>query len=245
VQQGRRAPRWWAEVLLVAVFYGAYDSVRGLIHGDADEAIRHGAALLRLERLFAIGIEHPLNNHLENLAVLAVPACFFYASAHFLVTPAVMLWAFRFHPHRYRTARTVLAVLTAAALLGFWLYPTAPPRLLPGAGFHDTLAAYSGWGWWSKSDSAPRALASLANQFAAMPSLHVAWAMWCGVTVFRYAKNWTLRAVAGAYPVVTGLVVLGTANHYLLDVVAGVAMWWVADVAVRCWAARRPIRLAD
>ena len=96
--------------------------------------------------------------------------------AHFLVTPTVLIWTYLRRSAEYAVARTVLASITISALLGFWLFPTAPPRLLPGSGFHDTLAAYSNWGWWSASDSAPRALASVANQFAAFPSLHVAWA---------------------------------------------------------------------
>ena len=78
--------------------------------------------------------------------------------------------------------------MTASALLGFWRFPTAPPRLLTAGGFHDTLAAYSQWGWWGSDASVPAGAAAIANQFAAMPSLHMAWAAWCGATVYRLTR---------------------------------------------------------
>jgi hypothetical protein len=117
-----------------------------------------------------------MNEFLSHLAPLAVPACFFYASLHFLITPGVLGWTWLRRSGSYRPARTVIALISVGALVGFELYPTAPPRLLPGSGFIDTLTAYRHWGWWGASDSAPTALAGLANQFAAMPSLHMAWA---------------------------------------------------------------------
>lgn len=133
-------------------------------------------------------------------------------------------------PEQYRRTRTVLAALTLLALLGFWLFPTAPPRLLTGMGLHDVVATYSNWGWWSSTDSAPPALSSIAHQYAAFPSLHIAWAMWCGATLWRYAKGFAARVGGAMYPVVTALVILGTANHYVLDVLAGVALWWACDL---------------
>ena len=223
----------WRELALVVVLYAAYDSVRGLIRGETGQADSHGAAVLHLERMLAVNIEHPLNVAVQHDALLAVPACYFYASAHFLVTPAVLIWTFRAHRDQYSRTRTVLALVTIAALIGFWLYPTAPPRLVPGDGFHDTLAAYSHWGWWSAADSAPKSLAGLANQYAAFPSLHMAWATWCGVTIWRQATRTSTRVAGLAYPILTALVVLATANHYVVDVAAGAALWAVTDVLVR------------
>jgi hypothetical protein len=149
-----------------------------------------------------------------------------------VVTPAVLVWTYRAHRDRYARTRSVLAFVTVAALIGFWLYPTAPPRMVPGAGFHDTLAAYSHWGWWSASDSAPKSLAGLANQYAAFPSLHMAWATWCGITVWRQAKRPAVRVAGLAYPILTAAVVLATANHYVIDVAAGLGLWVVADAVV-------------
>ncbi len=193
----------WLELVIVALVYGGYDAVRGLISSDERRAILNGDRILKLEHLLAVNVEHPLNQALQHDLALAVPACYFYASAHFLVTPAILIWMFHAHRDRYGRSRTVLALVTVLALLGFWLLPTAPPRLLPGAGFHDTLAAYSNWGWWSASDSAPKQLTSLANQFAAFPSLHVAWATWAGITLWRHAARGSVRALGLIYPAIT------------------------------------------
>jgi hypothetical protein len=245
VSAGRRA-RWWRELALVAAFYGVYDVIRGVIGGGSARAQRDGRDLLHWEQLFRIDPEHWLNDHLQHLAVLAVPACFFYATLHFVVTPGVLIWTYWRRPFGYRQARTVLAVITAAALIGFWRFPTAPPRLLGGAGFHDTLMQYSGWGWWGSDASVPAGATAIANQFAAMPSLHLAWAAWCGATVYGLTHRRWMRALALAYPLLTALVVLGTANHYLLDVLAGAALWGLAHLAVRylAWLGVLPRRRA-
>lgn len=141
-----RAP-WWREVVLLAALYGVYDAIRGVIAGSPAKAEHDGGDLLHVEQLSHLDPEHWINNIFQHVAVLAVPACFFYATLHFVITPSVLIWAHLARPAAYRRARTVLAGITAIALLGFWLFPTAPPRLLAGAGFHDTLAVYSTWGW--------------------------------------------------------------------------------------------------
>jgi PAP2 superfamily len=224
--------RWWRELLLIAAFYLAYDSIRGVMTGSAAQAQRDGRDLLSFERFMHLDPEHWLNNSVQHVTALAVAACFFYATLHFLVTPAVLLWTYRYRPHVYRQARTVLAAVTAAALAGFWWFPTAPPRLLAGAGFRDTLAQFSNWGWWGSDASVPKPAAAITNQFAAMPSLHMAWAAWCGATVFMLARTRAVRVAALAYPTLTALVVLSTANHYLLDVVAGTLLWAAAHAVV-------------
>lgn len=228
---GRRSA-WWRELVLIAAFYGVYDVVRGYIGAGSIRAERNGRTLLRWEQLLRLDPEHWLNDHLQTLAALAVPACFFYATLHFIVTPAVLVWTYRRRAPSYRQARTAIAVITAAAVIGFWLFPTAPPRLLTGAGFHDTLAHFSSWGWWGSDGSVPRSATAIANQYAAMPSLHLAWAAWCGATVFTLTRRRWVRCAAVAYPVLTTLVVLGTANHYLLDVLAGIGLWLFATIGV-------------
>ncbi len=228
---GRRA-RWWHELVLVAVLYAGYDAVRGLIAGSTARAEHDGWDILHLETRLHLDPERWLNATVSHTAVLAVPASYFYATLHFIITPAVLIWIYRQRPAGYRYARNVLATITAAALAGFWLFPTAPPRLLTGAGFHDTLAAFSTWGWWGADPAVPAGAAAIANQYAAMPSLHLAWAAWCGATIYRHARHRQIRILAVSYPLATVAVILGTANHYLLDVLAGVALWVLAEAAV-------------
>jgi hypothetical protein len=222
---GLRKPRWWRELLLVAALYTVYDLIRASLSVTAIRAERDGFAVLRWERLLHLEPEHVVNRLVTQTPAIAIPACFFYASAYIVVTPVVLIWLYQRHNDDYRATRTVLAIVTSTALVGFWLYPTAPPRLLSGAGFTDTLADYSSWGWWRAADNLPAGMASIGNEFAAMPSLHVAWSLWCAAVVIRHTRRRSLMVLAVAYPAVTVLVVIGTANHYLLDAVAGAALW--------------------
>lgn len=112
--------------------------------------------------------------------------------------------------------RSVLYATNIVALLGFWLFPLAPPRMLPG--FVDTVVIFHTWGSWGSGD-----MASVSNQFAAMPSLHIGWSMWSGVAILRLARRPWARALGVLYPVATLFVIVGTANHFLLDAVGGAA----------------------
>jgi hypothetical protein len=218
-----KAPAWWREVALIAVLYVAYDVSRGLRDGSVATANGHGQSLLNAETWLHIDLEHGLNQWLSHAPVFAVAASYFYATLHFIVTPAVLIWIYRTRQASYAQARTTLAVATVVALTIFWLVPTTPPRLLPHSGFDDTMAGVSGWGWWGGEGSAPKGLGSLTNQLAAMPSLHVGWALWAGYLIYRHAKSGWVQALGVAYPILTALVVMSTANHYLLDIVAGAA----------------------
>jgi hypothetical protein len=224
---------WWRELILVAVLYTAYEFTRGLHQGGLDTALANGRVILHWEQVAHLDPEHFLNQTLDHMTWLAVLSSYFYSTMHYLVTPAVLIWMYRRHSEHYRFARTALAFATISALVGFYLVPTAPPRLLSGSGIEDTLEDVSRWGWWSGDGSVPRGLGGLSNQFAAMPSLHVGWALWSGVLLALYASRRWVRVVGALYPVVTSLVVMATGNHYLLDVVAGAAViGWGALLAV-------------
>lgn len=218
----RTTPRWWTELLLVALVYAIYAAARTLAGGDEETAVENGLAILRFEQALGLNAEHPLNRLFQAEPWIGIPADFWYASLHYVVTLAVLVWIFRSRAVHYRAARTWLLVTTVVALAGFALLPTCPPRLLDASyGFVDTMAHYSAYGWWGGEASAPSALSGVTNQFAAMPSLHVGWALWCGVLLWRYGRSRATRAAGIAYPLITTVVVLGTANHYLLDAVAG------------------------
>jgi hypothetical protein len=217
--------RWWTELPLILVVYFSYSAGRLLARGDVSSAHDHGIAILHLEKLLHINAEHPLNRLFTREAWLGIPADFWYASLHYLVTPTILVWIFRRRAEHYRAARTWLMTSTFIGLIGFTLLPTCPPRLLsPGHGFVDTMAQYSSYGWWGGDASAPRGLGGMTNQYAAMPSLHVGWALWCGVMLWRYGGTRWARAAGITYPLGTAFVVMGTANHYFLDAVAGVAV---------------------
>ncbi|MFF5535460.1 phosphatase PAP2 family protein [Streptomyces cinerochromogenes] len=216
--------RWWTELPLILLVYGCYSAGRLLARGDVTSAVDHGLAILRIEKALHLNAEHPLNRLFTREPWLGVPADFWYASLHYLVTPAILVWLFHARARHYRAARTWLMTSTFLGLIGFTLLPTCPPRLLSaGHGFVDTMAQYSSYGWWGGAASAPRGMGGMTNQYAAMPSLHVGWALWCGVMLWRYGGTRLTKVLGVGYPLVTALVVMGTANHYLLDAVAGVA----------------------
>ncbi|MBT2387859.1 phosphatase PAP2 family protein [Streptomyces sp. ISL-1] len=237
----RHRPRWWTELTLIAVVYAAYSAGRLLARGDVTTAVDHGMAILRAEKALLLNAEHPLNRLFTQTPALGIPADFAYASLHYLVTPAILVWLFRRRPARYHAARTWLMLSTLLGLVGFTLLPTCPPRLLDaGQGFVDTMAQYSSYGWWGGEASAPRGLGAMTNQYAAMPSLHVGWALWCGVMLWRHGRTPLMKVLGVAYPLLTTLVVMGTANHYFLDAVAGAAVMGVGALLTR-----PAMRLAD
>ncbi|MFH9082921.1 phosphatase PAP2 family protein [Streptomyces sp. NPDC017673] len=220
--------RWWTELPLILLVYGCYSAGRLLARGDVTSAVDHGLAILRVEKALRLNAEHPLNRLFTREPWLGVPADFWYASLHYLVTPVILVWLFRARAAHYRAARTWLMTSTFIGLIGFTLLPTCPPRLLSaGHGFVDTMAQYSAYGWWGGEASAPRGMGGMTNQYAAMPSLHVGWALWCGVMLWRYGGTRLTKVLGVVYPLVTALVVMGTANHYFLDAVAGVAVMGV------------------
>jgi hypothetical protein len=237
----RHRPRWWTELPLIAVVYAAYSAGRLLARGDVTTAVDHGLAILRAEKALSLNAEHPLNRLFSDTPALGIPADFAYASLHYLVTPAILVWLFRRRPARYRGARTWLMLSTLLGLVGFTLMPTCPPRLLDASyGFVDTMAQFSSYGWWGGEASAPRGLGGMTNQYAAMPSLHVGWALWCGVMLWRHGRTPLLKTLGVAYPLLTAFVVMGTANHYFLDAVAGAAVMGLGALLTR-----PAMRLAD
>ena len=220
----RRLPWWSRELGLLVGVYLVYSLGRLVVGADAGAAMARGAELVSFERQLSWLSEVRLNEALQDVPVLAVLASYWYTALHYTVTPAVLVWLRRRHPGSYVPARTALVAATLLGLVGFWLYPTAPPRMLAGHGFVDTLAYFSDWGWWSTDASAPKGLGGLTNELAAMPSLHVGWAVWVGWCVATHARRGIVRVAAIGYPVVTSLVVVATANHYWLDVLAGAAL---------------------
>jgi hypothetical protein len=239
-QQATR-PRWWTELPLIALVYAAYSLGRLIVRGDEARAVEHGLSILRLEKTLHLNAEHPLNRLFTHTPAIGIPADFIYASLHYLITPAILIWLFRRRPTQYRAARSWLMTSTLLGLIGFTFLPTCPPRLLPAVqGFTDTMAQYGSYGWWGGEASAPRGLGGMTNQFAAMPSLHVGWALWCGVMLWKFGGSRTARIAAVAYPLTITFVVMGTANHYLLDAVAGVAV-----MGLGLWLSKPVLRLAE
>jgi hypothetical protein len=214
-----RRPRWWQELMFIGACYWLYSLVRNAVPEHERQALARAGDVLRLETRLHLAVEHSVNAFVASRDALAYLCDYYYATLHFLVTIGVMVWLYRQHPLRYRPLRSALMATTLAALAGFWLYALAPPRMLAGRGFTDTIVAFHTWGSWGSSS-----VDSASNQFAAMPSLHIGWALWCALVVVRLTDRRWIQATAALYPVATLFVILGTANHFLLDAFGGVAV---------------------
>ncbi len=208
------------EVLLLTALYAGYAAARTLVDQAPAQALRNGRAVLHVERLLGLDVERAAIDWLVQWTWLSVSASYAYAALHYVITLAVLVWLYVRHPPHYRLARSVLVATTSLALICYWALPTAPPRLLSDE-YVDVLAATAPWGWWGAAASAPRGLASLTNQYAALPSMHVGWALWAGAAVALLAPRQPVRLVAAGYPLLVSVVVVVTGNHYVLDAVAG------------------------
>jgi hypothetical protein len=198
-------------------------------------AFRRAATVLNVEHHLHLGIEKSLNAFVAARDVLAYACNYYYATMHFVVTIGVMVWLYRSHPLRYRSLRTVLLATNVIALIGFWLYALAPPRMLGSRGFVDTVVSFHTWGSWGSSG-----VDSASNQFAAMPSLHIGWSLWCAIVLYRLARRRWVRAAAVVYPLATLFVIVGTANHYLVDALGGVLVLALGFGVERLLSGRSP-----
>jgi len=225
-------PNLLLELLLIQVGYGIYTTIRNAAPDRVALSIEHAREVYRWEQAVHIDLERTVNTWALQYDWLLDAMLDFYKLMHFTGVLSVLIWLYVRHPRRYRTARTILFVTTGLALLGFWGLPLAPPRLTPGLGFRDSPA--------SSPDSAPLgALTALTNQYAAMPSLHIAWAVWCTLVVVTTTRSPWARIPAVVYPMVTLLVVLASANHWLLDAVGGVLVLAVGCVVQYLLTGRR------
>ena len=230
------------ETALVLVLLLAYTRIRLVASDDRSVAVGHASDVLHLERLLHLDVEAAVNAALGALPPLEVAASYWYAALHYTVTPLVLVLLYRARPAEYRRLRTALVLATAVALIGYVALPTAPPRLL--GGYTDTLAATSSLGWWGAEGSAVRGAGGAVNQFAAMPSMHVGWALWCSLVLWRLARTRRARVLAAGYAPVTALVVVATGNHWVLDVLAGALLVALAWVLVQA-RPRRPALMVD
>ncbi len=213
-----RAHYWWVEILTAVAFYVVYSGIRNARTGQAALARRNAHALIDFQQALGIYHEKAIQAWALHIRPLIIGANYFYGSLHFVVTIGVMAFLYRRFTDDYARWRNALAWATGLALVGFVLWPLMPPRLLPGAGFVDTLAKDPAI--WSFNSGA---MSKVSNQFAAMPSVHCAWALWCACALVpRLRRPWA-KALAALYPVATVTAIVVTGNHYFLDAVGGFA----------------------
>src|SRR4029077_7165416 len=215
-----------------------YSFVRNLHHGNPQEAYDHALDIIRWQKSLGINHEQAIQAWALGSRTFIIAANYFYGSLHFIVTAGVMIYLYRRWTDDYPRWRNTLGIATGLALIGFAFFPLLPPRLLDSYsqvhhlgihyGFVDTLAKDPAF--WSFNSGAVN---KISNQFAAMPSVHCAWALWCACALGpRVKHNWG-KGLAVIYPVRTLTVIVLPSSHYFLAAFGGFFVSGVACVAAR------------
>jgi len=224
--------RWWVEALVIVWLCWIYDAITNLAPLRLHLAIAHAQGVLHLERSLGLDPELALDRWLAGHHTLGLLLSLYYDNAHFVVTLGLLGWVWWKRADLYTPLRNSLVVVNLLGFAVFWLYPVAPPRMLTG--YTDVVASTHAFGGWHTG-----VLASQANQLAAMPSLHIAWAVWCTLALWRISERRWVRGLAVLYPCMTALAVLATGNHFLLDIVGGLLAIAMAVAIVRLAQRRR------
>jgi hypothetical protein len=214
---GQRRPHPVREIALILVLFVAYKAGRLAVAGDLGEATENARNIWRVERWLHLPNEQVVQSVLLHSEALTRLANEFYAFVHFPATAAFLAWMWLWRPSAYLGARRALAVVTALALVIHLAFPLAPPRLVPSLGLVDTAALVGPAVYGDPRTD------TLTNQLAAMPSLHIGWALVIAITLIRCTRSrW--RWLWVLHPTVTTLVVVATANHYWADGVAAAVL---------------------
>jgi hypothetical protein len=225
------------QFLLFFLAYNGYQVVRGLTDGGHDAAFANAAHVVSLERslgtFFEPGFQQALIDHASWLIDFAN---FMYLNSHFVVTTAFLAWLYLFRNEHFYFVRNMFLVAMGLALVGYALFPTAPPRLLPGEGFTDTIAAFTG----VAQDSATASV--LVNKYAAVPRMHIAFSLMIAVPAVALSRHSISRTLWSAYPLCVFFVIVATGNHFWFDAAAGAAVACLAAFTARALARLGPGR---
>ena len=206
------------ELTAVAVAALIYYLVRGAVSDRADEAFQRARDILALEQRLRLDWETAIHEAIlgSNALIDFANGAYFWGHMPLLIALAIWLW--RSHRDIWRSFRNALLISAAAGMVSYFLFPTAPPRLMPELGYIDTLALRAAPAYQAQE------VGLFVNPYAALPSLHVGWALLAGLAVWRTSKHPAMRAVAVAIPLSQSWAVVATANHWTLDAVAGLAV---------------------
>ncbi len=235
---GPRYGRTWLDLVWVAWLAWIFDSINNLGAVRQRLAEAHGLDVLTLERALHLAPELALNRWLARHGLLTHAVVFWYENVHAAVTFSLIAWLWWRRPDILAPLRAALIAVNLAALAVFWTWPVAPPRMLADQRFLDLVALVQG----QSPHWAPGSVSLDASQLSALPSLHIAWAVWSSTVLWRICRRKWVRALAMVYPALTLVAVMATANHYLADAVTGGLLAGAAvGAADRIWARNRPV----
>ena len=215
---GRWLPNGWLDAIRqLALFAGAYylyRIVRGLVDGQAGLAFENARTLVDFERSVGLFFEPGLQAWARGQDWILVWANWMYVNSHFVITTTFLIWLYIARNHAFYFVRNMFLVAMSLALVGYMAFPTAPPRFLPEWGFSDSVASFVG-------ENAEQSANVLYNPFAAVPSMHVAFALMIAVPAIMLVKRRVFKVLWAIYPFVVTFVVVATANHFWLDAALG------------------------
>ncbi len=234
---GRLLPQGWTDLLRqIVLFCGAYwvyRLVRGLVDGRAAEAFANARLLIDAERALGLFVEPSVHAWAESREAVIDAASWMYVNSHFVVTVVTLAYLYLRRNRSFYFVRNMFMVAMAIALVGYMAFPTAPPRLMPEWGFTDSVADFTGI---DPDGSA----GVLINPFAAVPSMHVAFALMLAIPMARMSPRPWVRAAWGVYPLLVTFAVVATANHWWLDALLGALTALAGALAARSLAQARP-----
>ena len=221
------------QLLLFGGAYYLYRIVRGIVDGEVTTAFSHARWIVNLERGWHLFFEPSVQSWTIGKGWLIHAADFTYVNAHFVITTAFLIWLYFFRNEAFYFVRNMFMVAMGLALILYVVFPTAPPRFMPEWGFTDTVSDFFGQG-------ASHSASVLYNPYAAMPSMHVAFALLIGVTGIRLIKWRPIKLFWALYPFFISFVVIVTANHFWLDAAVGGLVAAVSAYASAALARARP-----
>src|ERR1700754_2580846 len=205
------------QLLLFGLAYYAYQIVRGIADGKGAVAAWNATKIINLEHSLHVFIEPSVQSWAASTGWLSDFAAWMYLNSHFVVTASALTFIYLFRNEAFYFVRNMFMIAMGLALVGYALYPTAPPRLMPEWGFTDTVAAFTG----VRVENEP--VSALLNLYAAVPSMHVCFALMIGWPLARLVKPKPLKVVWFLYPFLVTFVVVATGNHYVFDAALGAA----------------------
>ena len=235
---GSRLPRGWLDLIrqfaLFFVAYQGYQVVRGIADGRTETAFANGNHVIHLERSLGAFFEPGFQQAFLAHRWLIDIANWMYFNSHFVITVSFLAWLYLFRTESFNFVRNMFLVAMGLALVGYALFPTAPPRMFPEAGFTDTIRTFTSVHQDSSSMSV------LVNPYAAVPSMHIAFSLLVAVPAMSLVRSALARAVWSLYPLVVFFVIVVTANHFWFDAAAGAAVACLAAVTAHQLARVRP-----
>jgi membrane-associated phospholipid phosphatase len=217
------AARQW---LLFAGAYYVYRIVRGLVDGHPNIAYQHARDIVQLERSLHSFIEVDVQRWAVDNSLFIHVANWMYVNSHFLVTTTFLIWLYVARNHAYYFVRNMFMIAMVFALIGYVAFPAAPPRFLPEWGFQDTVADFFG-------NAAAQSASVLYNPYAAVPSMHVAFALMIAVPAIQLVRHRALKIAWAFYPLLVTFVVISTGNHFWIDAALGALVAAVSALLAR------------